>query len=123
MSQSSRSCNTWKFCNCEGAIKRWTSWTDLNPWIKFEACENNRVSKVHYWEWVDKEICPRGKEVLLELLRRMRGMEQELNQIEEDNEGLKDKLKAIEQENKELTAIVGRLGRHKMKMDEKIMVY
>lgn len=72
---------------------------------------------------MDKEICPRGKEVLLELLRRMRGMEQELNQIEEDNEGLKDKLKEIEQENKELTAIVGRLGRHKMKMDEKIMVY
>lgn len=57
------------------------------------------------------------------MLRRMRGMEQELNEIEEDNEGLREKLRAIEQENKELTATVGRLGRQRMKMDEKIIVY
>ncbi|KAI5349808.1 hypothetical protein L3X38_002697 [Prunus dulcis] len=182
MSQGSGSRNTWKLCECGGAIKRWTSRTDSNPRRRFEACENNRNrGKGHYWEWVDEEICPRGKEVLPRLLRRMRGMmshpgiklrrstilsalgpplcphgfvsrssratsqwvthpgialapnslnfrvpttpKSELNEIEEDNEGLRDKLRAIEQENKELTAIVGRLGRQRMKMDEKIMVY
>ncbi|KAI5330075.1 hypothetical protein L3X38_029472 [Prunus dulcis] len=124
MSQSYESSNTWKLCDYGGAIKRWTSWTDSNPGRRFEACENNwkNRGKGHYWEWVDEEICPQGKEVLPGLLRRMRGMEQELNQIEEDNEGLKDKLRAIVQENKELTAIVGRLGRQRMKMNEKIMV-
>ncbi|CAB4314580.1 unnamed protein product [Prunus armeniaca] len=98
MSQSSGSRNTWKLCDCGGAIKRWTSWTYSNPVRRFEACENNRknIGKSHYWEWVDEEICPRGKEVLPRLLRRIRGMEQELNQIEEDNEGLKDKLRLIE---------------------------
>ncbi|CAL8995562.1 unnamed protein product, partial [Prunus brigantina] len=122
--QSSGSRNTWKLCECGGAIKRWTSWTYSNLVRKFEACENNRnKGKGHYWEWVDEEICPQGKEVLPGLLRRMRGMEQELNEIEEDNEGLRDKLRAIEQENKEFTATVGRLGRQRMKMDEKIMVY
>ncbi|CAB4262907.1 unnamed protein product [Prunus armeniaca] len=56
------------------------------------------LGKGHYREWVDEEICPRGKEVLLGLLRRMRGMEQKLNEIEEDNEGLRDKIIAIEKE-------------------------
>ncbi|ONI08697.1 hypothetical protein PRUPE_5G194900 [Prunus persica] len=125
MSQSYKNRNTWTLCNYGGAIKRWTSWTDSNHGRRFEVCENNRKNrgKGHYWEWVDEEICPRGKEVLPGLLRRMRAMELELNQIEEDNEGLKDKLRVIEQENKELTATVGRLGRQRMKMDEKIMVY
>ena len=44
MSQGSGSRNTWKLCECGGAIKRWTSRTDSNPRRRFEACENNRVS-------------------------------------------------------------------------------
>ncbi|CAB4281021.1 unnamed protein product [Prunus armeniaca] len=59
MLQSCWSRNTWKPCNCGGAIKRRTSWTDSNPMRRFEACENNRKirGKGLYWEWMDKEIC------------------------------------------------------------------
>ncbi|KAL6272754.1 hypothetical protein ACE6H2_023446 [Prunus campanulata] len=108
MSESSTDSNSRRrYCECGSEIKQRTSWTDLNPGRRFEACCNNRNSKrgVHFFEWVEKETCARGKEILPGLLRRVRAMEDELRataenfrKMEEEKNKLKQKLREEEEE-------------------------
>ncbi|CAL8998949.1 unnamed protein product [Prunus brigantina] len=86
-----------RYCFCGMKIKRRTSWTDLNPGRRFEACDQNRPNKT---SWLDNETCPRGKEVLLGLLRRLRGMEEEIRARDEQ-------LRLVEAEKKKLEEKVG----------------
>ncbi|CAB4316479.1 unnamed protein product [Prunus armeniaca] len=88
-----------------------TSWTDLNPGRRFDACDKNWNSRrgMHYFEWVDNETCPRGKQVVPSLLRRLRAMEEEgraqeeqLRYVEEKKKELQQKLKEMFQEKKVL---------------------
>ncbi|CAB4320219.1 unnamed protein product [Prunus armeniaca] len=108
MSESSTDSNcSRRYCKCRSEIKHWTSWTDLNPRRRFEACCNNRNSKrgLHFFAWVENERCPRGKEILPGLLRRLRGMEDELRAttenfrlMEEEKNKLEQKLREEEEE-------------------------
>ncbi|XP_034214494.1 uncharacterized protein At4g04775-like [Prunus dulcis] len=85
------------YCFCGMKIKRRTSGTDLNPGRRFEACDQNRnrQTRHHFFEWLDNETCPRGKEVLPGLLRRLRGMEEEIRARDEQ-------LRLVEVEKKKL---------------------
>ncbi|KAI5344107.1 hypothetical protein L3X38_011984 [Prunus dulcis] len=77
MSESStNSTRSNRYCFCGMKIKRRASWTDLNPERRFEACDQNRNSQTRhlFFKWLDNETCPRGKEVLPGLLRRLRGL-------------------------------------------------
>ncbi|BBG95586.1 reduced lateral root formation, partial [Prunus dulcis] len=76
------------YCFCGMKIKRRTSWTDLNP-------KKNSQTRHHFFEWLDNETCPRGKEVLPGLLRRLRGMEEEIRARDEQ-------LRLVEVEKKKL---------------------
>ncbi|PQQ20707.1 hypothetical protein Pyn_26303 [Prunus yedoensis var. nudiflora] len=44
-SSTSQSPSARKLCRCGGYIKTWTSWTDLNPGRRFEACEMSRKQR------------------------------------------------------------------------------
>ncbi|XP_020415578.1 uncharacterized protein At4g04775-like [Prunus persica] len=108
MSESSTYSNcSQRYCKCGSEIKRRTSWTDLNSRRRFEACCNNRNNKreLHFFTWVENETCPRGKEILPGLLRRLRGMEDELRAtpenfrvMEEEKNKLEQKLREEEEE-------------------------
>ncbi|KAL6293845.1 hypothetical protein ACE6H2_001987 [Prunus campanulata] len=76
---STTSSGTSWYCAYGTKIIRRTSWTDLNPGRRFDACDKNWNSKrgMHFFEWVDNETCPRGKQVVPGLLRRLRAMEEE----------------------------------------------
>ncbi|XP_020420330.1 uncharacterized protein At4g04775-like [Prunus persica] len=101
MSESSTNSNcSRRYCKCGSEIKRRTSWTDLNPQRRFEACCNNRNNKrrLHFFAWVEKEILPG-------LLRRLRGIEDELRAtaenfilMEEEKNKLEQKLREEEEE-------------------------
>ncbi|CAB4279735.1 unnamed protein product [Prunus armeniaca] len=86
-----------RYCACGTKIIRRTSWTDLNPGKRFDACDKNWNIKrgMHYFECVDNETFPRGKQMVPGLLRRLRAMEEESRAKEE-------KLRAVEAEKKEL---------------------
>ncbi|BFG29157.1 hypothetical protein CerSpe_154310 [Prunus speciosa] len=122
-SSTSQSPSARKLCRCGGYIKTWTSWTDLNPGRRFEACEMSRRSRGngHHWEWLDATTCARGKELIPGLLRRMRAMEEELKLIEEQKKEVEDKLKMVEREKKELEYKVGELGKQKRVLEENRM--
>ncbi|CAB4307313.1 unnamed protein product [Prunus armeniaca] len=92
-------------------IIRQTSWTDLNPGRRFDACDKNwnRRRDMHFFEWVDNETCLRGKQVVSSLLRRLRAMEEkgrakeeQLRYVEAKKKELQQKLKEIVQEKKVL---------------------
>ncbi|PQM35283.1 uncharacterized protein Pyn_39805 [Prunus yedoensis var. nudiflora] len=114
-SSTNQSPSARKLCRCGGYIKTWTSWTDLNPRRRFEACEMSRRNKGngHHWELLDATTCAIGKELIPRLLRRMRAMEKDLKLIEEQKKEVEDKLKMVEREKKELEYKVGELGRQK----------
>ncbi|CAL8999521.1 unnamed protein product [Prunus brigantina] len=68
----------------------------------FEACDQNRNSQTrhHFFEWLDNETCPRGKAMLPGLLRRLRGMEEEIRARDEQ-------LRLVEAEKKKLEEKLG----------------
>ncbi|KAI5338296.1 hypothetical protein L3X38_017567 [Prunus dulcis] len=77
MSESSTdSTRSNRYCFCGMKIKWHTSWTNLNPERRFEACDQNWNSQTrhHFFDWLDNETCPSGKEVLPGLLRRLSGL-------------------------------------------------
>ncbi|XP_021825368.1 uncharacterized protein At4g04775 [Prunus avium] len=105
------SSGTSRYCACGTKIIRRTSWTDLNLGRRFDACDKNWNSRrgMHFFEWVDNETCPRGKQVVPGLLRRLRAMEEEgrakeeqLRSVEAKKKDLQQKLKEMVQENKVL---------------------
>ncbi|KAL6284719.1 hypothetical protein ACE6H2_015648 [Prunus campanulata] len=105
MSESSTDSNCRRrYCECGSEIKRQTSWTDLNPGRRFDACCNNWRG-LHFFNWGENETCARGKEILPGLLRRIRGMEDELRAtaenfrlMEEEKNKLEQKLREEEEE-------------------------
>ncbi|CAB4286741.1 unnamed protein product [Prunus armeniaca] len=102
MLESSTSSNcSCRYCECGSEIKRQTSWTDLNPGRRFEACCNNRNSNsgLHFFAWVENETCPRGKEILFGLLRRLRGMEEEKNTLEQKLREEEEEIKILKKQN------------------------
>ncbi|CAL8112606.1 unnamed protein product [Prunus armeniaca] len=64
-----------------------TSWKDLTG-RRFDACDKN-------W-WVDNETCPRGKQVVIGLLRRLRAMEEEGRAKEEQSRAVEAKKKELQ---------------------------
>ena len=57
---------------------------------------------MHYFEWVDNETCPRGKQVVPGLLRRLRAMEEEGRAKEEQLRAVEAKKKELQQKLKEM---------------------
>ncbi|KAI5334937.1 hypothetical protein L3X38_025070 [Prunus dulcis] len=93
-----------RYCACETKIIRRTSWTDLNPGRRFDACDkkwNNRRG-MHFFKWVDNETCPRGKQVVPSLLRRLRAIEEEGRAKEEQLRSVEAKKKELQQKLKEI---------------------
>ncbi|CAB4284691.1 unnamed protein product [Prunus armeniaca] len=101
---STTSSGTSRYCACGTKIIRRTLWTDLNPGRRFDACDKNWNSRrgMHYFESVDNETCPRGKQVVPVLLRRFRAMEEEGRSKEEQLRAVEAKKKEMVQEKKVL---------------------
>ncbi|BBN68304.1 hypothetical protein Prudu_369S000200 [Prunus dulcis] len=96
--ESNQSPKSVKYCHCGSLIKLRTSWTDMNLERRFEACDNNQKNRVgeHYFRWLDKETCTRGKNVVPGLLRRIRMMETEMRETEERKNVLVNTLQSLE---------------------------
>ncbi|CAB4315112.1 unnamed protein product [Prunus armeniaca] len=101
---STTSSGTSEYCAYGTKIICRISWTDLNPGRRFDACDKNWNSRrgMHYFEWVDNETCPRGKQVVLGLLRRLRAMKEEGRAKEEQLRAVEAKKKEMVQEKKVL---------------------
>ncbi|BBN68450.1 reduced lateral root formation [Prunus dulcis] len=99
MSESSTdSTRSNRYCFCGMKIKWHTSWTNLNPERRFE---HNSQTRHHFFDWLDNETCPSGKEVLPGLLRRLSGMGEEIRARDEQ-------LRLVEAEKKKLEEKVGK---------------
>ncbi|CAL9003285.1 unnamed protein product [Prunus brigantina] len=135
---SNQSPKSVKYCHCGSLIKSRTSWTDMNPGRRFEACDNNQVNNFrllglctklvlcsdfivmknliitkqknrvgeHYFRWLDKETCTRGKNVVPGLLRRIRMMETEMRETEERKNVVVNTLQSLEARNLEMEGII-----------------
>ncbi|KAL6284787.1 hypothetical protein ACE6H2_015716 [Prunus campanulata] len=57
---------------------------------------------MHFFEWVDNETCPRGKQLIPGLLRRLRAMEEEGRANEEQLRSVEAKKKELQQKLKEI---------------------
>ncbi|KAM7508453.1 hypothetical protein LguiA_018906 [Lonicera macranthoides] len=57
-------------CNCMRRTVMRTSWTDLNPGRRFEAC-GNEVNGCSYFQWIDPPMCARSTHIIPGLLRRV----------------------------------------------------
>ncbi|KAH7866414.1 hypothetical protein Vadar_020174 [Vaccinium darrowii] len=67
-SSSSTSGHGWPNCKCGSKAVMETSWTDDNPGRRFLGCRHFREGrKCKFFEWVDDEICKRGKAVIIAL--------------------------------------------------------
>ncbi|KAL6268886.1 hypothetical protein ACE6H2_025797 [Prunus campanulata] len=69
---------------------------------RFEPRKKNSKRGTHFFEWVDNETCPRGKQVVPGLLRRLRAMEEEGRAKEEQFRSVKAKNKELQQKLKEM---------------------
>ncbi|CAL2237961.1 unnamed protein product [Prunus armeniaca] len=101
---STTSSGTSQYCACGTKIIRRTSLTELSPGRRFDACDKNWNNRrgMHYFEWVDNETCPRGKQVVPGLLRRLRAMEEEGRAKEEQLRAVEAKKKELQQKLKEM---------------------
>ncbi|KAL6285884.1 hypothetical protein ACE6H2_010274 [Prunus campanulata] len=125
MSESSTDSNcSRRYCECGSEIKRRTSWTDLNPGRRFEACYNNRNSKrgLHFFAWVENETGPRGKEILPRLLRRLRGMEDELRATAENFRLMEEEKNKLEQKLREEEEEIKILKKQNLGMGQQVVV-
>ncbi|CAB4314334.1 unnamed protein product [Prunus armeniaca] len=106
--ESNQSPKSVKYCHCGSLIKSRTSWTYMNPGRRFEACDNNHKNRVgeHYFRWLNKETCTRGKNVVPGLLRRTRMMETEMRETEERKNVVVNTLQSLEARNLEMEGII-----------------
>ncbi|CAB4278602.1 unnamed protein product [Prunus armeniaca] len=75
--------------------------------------EPEKKKQYAFFEWVDNETCPRGKQVVLGLLRRLRAMKEEGRAKEEQSveakkKELQHKLKEMVQKKRFWNGIMGK---------------
>ncbi|GER54804.1 GRF zinc finger containing protein [Striga asiatica] len=67
------------FCTCEKRAVMKTSWTDHNPGRRYAVCEKPRAfGGCNYFSWIDPPMCPRSRQIIPGLLRRVNRLEDEL---------------------------------------------
>ncbi|CAL2255855.1 unnamed protein product [Prunus armeniaca] len=86
----------------ESVLRLWDEDNSSDFVDRFEPRKKNRRRGIHYFEWVDNETCPRGKQVVPGLLRRLRAMEEEGRAKEEQLRAVEAKKKELQQKLKEM---------------------
>ncbi|CAA0829044.1 Unknown protein [Striga hermonthica] len=65
--------------NCQKRAVMKTSWTDHNPGRRYAACEKSRGNGgCNYFSWIDPPMCPRSRQIIPGLLKRVNRLENEL---------------------------------------------
>lgn len=67
------------FCHCGLPVKQFTSWTETNPGRRFYRCPRPQGHvQCQYFAWIDSPIYGRGRDVIINLRKEKRELEQQL---------------------------------------------
>ncbi|KAK2355375.1 pentatricopeptide repeat-containing protein [Trifolium repens] len=86
-------------CVCGLVSPLMTAWTNENPGRRFHGCGMYKLQgkkECNYFEWVDDEMNPRAKEVILSLLQKINDEKKKTYESEKREDELKKKMKLME---------------------------
>ncbi|CAK9175893.1 unnamed protein product [Ilex paraguariensis] len=70
-------------CYCGTGTKMFTSWRYQNPGRRFLRCKNHKQSGgCGYFEWYDPSMCNQLKNIILDLLVRIKRIKAQLTRIQ-----------------------------------------
>ncbi|KAI5678088.1 hypothetical protein M9H77_09038 [Catharanthus roseus] len=103
-------------CYCGRLRELRTSWTDKNP------ARGLRMQFLKFFLWLDPQMCPRSKEVILRLLRHIEEVEMELDLLLEQKRELEEKVNKMPKvENDRIIEFEDSKVEHMTNLEEKVV--
>ncbi|GMN58997.1 hypothetical protein TIFTF001_028097 [Ficus carica] len=70
-------------CFCDRPSKLMTAWRDANP-----GRSKIRTGACVFWRWFDPPICPRSRQIIPGLLRRIKELKDQLRGLKLQDQGM-----------------------------------
>ncbi|KAK4432748.1 hypothetical protein Salat_1037000 [Sesamum alatum] len=67
------------YCGRRAVVR--TSWTEVNPGRRFNACRDYNRGGCGFFDWEDPPMCRRARAIIPRLLRKKNEMEQEIMKL------------------------------------------